>query len=63
MFKKVTHTLPHYWTARIGKWFGVKIEPTRDGANRAGLYLLFWYPRSATRLGYASAWLPHPFKR
>jgi hypothetical protein len=46
---------------RLTKWFGLKIEPTRDANNTSGLYFFAWYPKSKTRLSYASAWLPIPF--
>lgn len=60
-FKKVTHTFPHYWALHVTRWFGVKIEPTQDADRRKGIYFLFWYPKSRTRLAYASAWLPLSF--
>jgi hypothetical protein len=43
------------------KYFGMKIEATRDGANASGISFFFWYPKGPARLGYASAWLPLPF--
>ena len=43
------------------KYFGMKIERTRDGLNREGISFFFWYPKSRTRLAYASAWLPLSF--
>lgn len=60
MFKLYRDASTRYLSIRVTKWFGLKIEPTRDGERRAGLYLLAWYPQSRTRLGYASAWLTLP---
>lgn len=63
MFKLYRDASTRYLSIRLTKWFGFKIEPTRDGEGSRGLYLLAWYPQSRTRLGYASAWLPLPWRR
>ena len=59
--QKVTHTFPHYWKVDVTRRMGMTIEKTRDGAHGKGLSFFFWYPKSRTRLAYASAWLPLPF--
>ena len=41
------------------KLFGMKIERTRDAADRKGIYLFFWYRKSLKRVGHASLWLPY----
>lgn len=41
------------------KLFGMKIEKTRDSANRNGLYFFFWYRKSLKRIGHASLWIPY----
>lgn len=63
MFKLYRDASTRYLSIRVTKWFGLKIEPTRDGIGRRGLYLFAWYPQSRTRLGYASAWIANPFQR
>jgi hypothetical protein len=55
--KKTGQGEPDFWSLRVTKWFGLKIQSWDTKDNR-GICFFVWYPKSKTRLGYASAWLP-----
>lgn len=42
---------------RCTKYFGMKLERCVDGAGRACLTAVIWYPKSAKRLGYLYPWI------
>lgn len=46
-------------TLHLTKYFGVKIENTRDAGGTKGFHFFFWFPKGRQRLNYASAWLPY----
>ena len=61
MIKFYKDASTRYASINLTKWFGLKIEPTRDGGNNSGIHFFAWYPAGNNKLSHCSAWLPLPF--